>query len=92
MEFELLHEKSCISEFDCGVTELNSYLSDLALLFQRQRFGITITFFENEENKRVIGFYTLCPACVQQDSLPQKFLTGPKPNPNTWFPYLPLSC
>ena len=82
LEFGLLNEESCISEFDCGEIELNSFLKDLALLFQRRCFGVTVIFFEKEDpSKRVIGFYTLCPACIQQDSLPKKFLTGPKPNP-----------
>lgn len=86
MEFALLHEKSFIDEFDCGVTQLNTYLKELALLFQRRRFGVTITFFNKEDpDKRVIGFYTLCPACIQQDSLSEKFLTGPKPNPIPGF-------
>jgi GNAT superfamily N-acetyltransferase len=82
LEFGLLTEESCVSEFHCGEIELNSYLKDLALLFQRRRFGVTMTFFDNKDpQKKVIGFYTLCPACVQQNSLPKKFLTGPKPNP-----------
>ncbi len=82
LEFALLNEGSCIQGFDCGEAELNSYLTDLALLFQRRRFGVTVTFFEKSDpDKKVIGFYTLCPACIQQDSLPEKLLTGPKPNP-----------
>lgn len=82
LEFGLLEEESFRQEFDCGEIELNSYLRDSALLFQRRRFGVTITFFEKgDPNKKVIGFYTLCPASIQQNSLPEKFLTGPKPNP-----------
>lgn len=80
LEFELLNEKSEIHDFDCGEPELNTYLKNTALLFQQRRFGVTITF-SKENSKKVIGFYTLCPACIQQDKLPEKFLTGPKPNP-----------
>jgi GNAT superfamily N-acetyltransferase len=80
--FELLNEESIIHDFDCGEAELNSYLKDLALLFQRRRFGVTIIFFEKgNADKKVIGFSTICPACIQLDSLPEKFLKGPKPNP-----------
>lgn len=80
--FEILDEKSFIHEFDCGEIELNSYLKELALLFQRRRFGVTMIFFNKKDpDKKVIGFYTLCPACIQLESLPEKFLSGPKPNP-----------
>lgn len=82
LEFESLDETSSIQDFDCGEVELNSYLKNLALLFQRRHFGVTITFFDKKDSdKKVIGFYTLCPASIQQDSLPKKLLTGPKPNP-----------
>lgn len=82
LDFELLNENSCIQTFDCGEIQLNSYLRDLALLFQNRHFGVTVTFFEkNDQDKKIIGFYTLCPACIQLDLLPKKILTGPKPNP-----------
>ena len=29
----------------------------------------------------MIGYYTLCPACIERKDLPEKFLTGPRPNP-----------
>ncbi len=82
LEFALLDEESNIQSFDCGEDQLNYYLTDLALLFQRRRFGVTIIMFDkNDSKKKVMGFYTLCPASVQLDSLPEKFLKGPKPNP-----------
>jgi len=82
LDFELLHEKSLIESFDCGELELNSFLQDKARLFQQRNFGVTVTFFEkNNPIKRVIAFYTLCPASILQNLLPEKFLTGPKPNP-----------
>jgi GNAT superfamily N-acetyltransferase len=82
LEFSLLNEGSNLNAFDCGEEELNTFLKDLALLFQRRCFGVTVTFFEKEDPiKRVLGFYTLCPASIQKDLLPEKFLTGPKPNP-----------
>lgn len=28
----------------------------------------------------MLGFYTICPASVQKESIPEKFLKGPKPN------------
>lgn len=86
LDFELLDEFSCINEFDCGEDDLNYYLKDLALLFQKRCFGVTVTFFEKEDStKRVIGFYTLCPASIQREILPKKLFTGPRPNPIPGF-------
>lgn len=86
LDCSLLDEYSSIHEFDCGENELNYYLKDLALLFQKRRFGITMIFFEKEDpSKKVVGFYTLCPASIQQDLLPPKLLTGPRPNPIPGF-------
>lgn len=45
LEFELLNKESCIHQFDCGRLELNNSLKDLALLFQRRSFGVTVVFF-----------------------------------------------
>lgn len=82
LEFVLLDESSNTQHFDCGNDQLNDYLRDTALLFQRRRFGVTVVMFDkNTPKNKVIGFYTLCPASVQLQSLPEKFLKGPKPNP-----------
>ncbi len=82
LDASLINEESCIQQFDCGELELNSFLKNTALLFQRRHFGVTVTFVNKDDpSKRVIGFYTLCPACIQSHLLSKKFLTGPKPNP-----------
>lgn len=45
-------------------------------------FGVTIVCTKTEDKeKKVIGFYTLCPTSVERDHLPKKLFTGPRPNP-----------
>ena len=79
LHFALLNETLDVKEFDCKEEELNLFLKNLALLFQRRHFGVTVIC--SDEAGAIIGFYTLCPACIQKEILPEKFLTGPKPNP-----------
>jgi GNAT superfamily N-acetyltransferase len=82
MQFSLLNEIDEISEFDSGEEELNAFLKNLALLYQRRHFGITVLCTLSKKAKtEIIGYYTLCPASIQREILPEKFLTGPKPNP-----------
>lgn len=86
LDFSVLKETSNIKDFDCNQIELNSFLKDFSLLFQRRRFGITVVFFdENDSKKKVLGFYTICPASIQLSELPTKLITGPKPNPIPGF-------
>lgn len=79
ISFKLLSELTHVQEFDCGNEELNLFLTKLALLFQRRHFGVTVIGSDNEG--KVIGYYTLCPACIQRQDLPEKTFTGPRPNP-----------
>lgn len=82
LDFSILDEKTPIHEFDCGEAELNYFLKNLALLYQNRRFGVTMVFSCREDkSKTVIAYYTLCPASIQIEDLPEKFLSGPKPNP-----------
>jgi GNAT superfamily N-acetyltransferase len=78
VNFSLLGEDSAVSSFDCGDEDLNLFLKNLAWLFQRRHFGITICA---KIDNVIVGYYTLCPACIQRDELPAKALTGPRPNP-----------
>lgn len=83
--FELLKEGTITSNFDCGEPELNSFLANFALLFQKRYFGVTIICFEDTSKNKIVGYYTLCPASVQRDSLSEKIFTGPRPNPIPGF-------
>lgn len=86
LNFSLLTDSSYIGDFDCGEEDLNFYLKNVALLFQRRRFGVTVAFFKaTDPKKKIVGYYTLCPASIQRDFIPQKVITGPKPNPIPGF-------
>lgn len=51
-------------------------------MYQSRRFGFTILCHQTEDpDQRVIGYYTISPAQVFRNELPEKFITGPKPNP-----------
>ena len=82
LDFYLLDEKLDVSEFDCNDTDLNSFVKNLALLFQQRHFGVTIIC---SEAKDLIGFYTLCPASILRGALQEKMITGPRPNPIPGF-------
>ncbi len=79
LRFTLLDETACINGFDCGDDDLNAFIKNLALLFQHRHFGVTVVCTDSAG--KMVGYYTLCPACIQRDNLPKKTLTGPRPNP-----------
>lgn len=86
LDFSILDQHSNIHEFDCGESELNDFLKSFALLFQNRRFGVTMVFFcREDDSKKVVAYYTLCPTSIQRADLPEKFLTGPRPNPIPGF-------
>jgi GNAT superfamily N-acetyltransferase len=82
LDFTLLNEKIDVDGFDCNDGDLNSFLKNLALLFQHRHFGVTVVC---SKAKSLIGYYTLCPASVQRGDLPEKMITGPRPNPIPGF-------
>lgn len=79
LQFTLINEAVDFCEFNCGEEELDLFLKNLALLFQQRHFGVTVVC--SDTNGKLVGYYTLCPACIQRESLPKKMLTGPRPNP-----------
>lgn len=83
--FELLQEGTHTGDFDCGEVELNHFLVHLALLFQKRHFGVTILCFADESKQTLLGYYTLCPASVQRETLSDKHFSGPRPNPIPGF-------
>lgn len=84
IHFALLDESTNVDEFDCKDENLNLFLKNLALLFQKRHFGVTI-IGKDAITAKLIGFYTLCPASIQREVLPDKFLSGPRPNPIPGF-------
>lgn len=80
--FSTVHDELNTHDFDCGDVELNFYLKELSIIYQKRHFGATVVFFEkNDIQKKVIGYYTICPASIHRELLPSKMLTGPRPNP-----------
>lgn len=83
---------SKIDEFDCGENDLNVFFKNLAFLFQQRHFGGTFVCHEDKNPKeKIIGYYTLCPASIQREVLPERLITGPKPNPIPGFRFCRLA-
>lgn len=70
--FSSITESEDFTEFDCGNTELNVYLHQLALHNHQRRLGAT-TLLRSSENRSLIGFYTLCLCHIEKTNLPRKF-------------------
>lgn len=82
LEFNALSSSSNIASFDCGVDELNDFLQRLSWVYQSRRFGFTILCHQHkDQDQRVIGYYTIAPAQVLRSELPEKFISGSRPNP-----------
>lgn len=65
-------------DFDCGVTELNSYL--LKYSGQHERKGIGRTYVATEESEtRVLGYYTISSSGVAFDVVPENLPRHPVP-------------
>lgn len=80
--FSRLTDISDTDDFDCQEEELNAFLKNMALLFQKRHFAVTMLSYLSEEcSGKVVGYYTVCPASVTLEELPEKYFTGPKPNP-----------
>lgn len=78
--FGLINKSLPISAFDCDEPELNVFFKNSAILFQERHFGVTVVCSDTTSGV-IIGYYTLCPACIQRSLLPEKLITGPRPNP-----------
>lgn len=86
LEFSIINEKYLLHDFDCGNEELNRFLAEYSLIYQKRHFGVTILLLDNSSNNPcIIGYYTLCPAATRKDELPDTFFKGPRPNPIPGF-------
>lgn len=61
---ERLSSSHDVSNFDCGVTSLNNFLVNDALIHQRQRISFTTVYLYNNE---IIGYLTLANDSVNLD-------------------------
>ena len=62
------HKKSALKKFDCGVVELNEYLSRYAL--KNDALGIGKTFAASDDDGSVVGYFTLSTAQVAFEEIP----------------------
>lgn len=82
LHFARLTEMSYTDDFDCQDEELNTFLKHTAPLFQKRHFAVTMLCYIGEGcSEKLIGYYTLCPASISLETLPENYLKGPKPNP-----------
>lgn len=62
------YPKSALKRFDCGVTELNEYLSRYAL--KNDALGMGKTFIASDAEGSVAGYFTLSTAQVAFEEIP----------------------
>jgi predicted GNAT family N-acyltransferase len=65
-------------DFDCGVEELNSYLQRYSGQHERKGIGRTYVARKNEE-RRVLGYYTISSSAVAFDVVPENLPRHPVP-------------
>jgi ribosomal protein S18 acetylase RimI-like enzyme len=58
------------SQFDCGVSVLNDYLSKYASQDVKRKAAAVFVLVERTSPQRIIGFYTLCATSVELSALP----------------------
>src|SRR5688572_8162458 len=69
----LLTKSHEISGFDCGKTALNEYLTKYALLNQASGGARTYVL---TRGIRVIGYYSLAPASIEPEDVPDRVMKG----------------
>ena len=62
--------------FDCGDVALNSFLSRHARKSHVQGGAKTFLAVENAGNRRILGFYSICPASIAFDRTPELVKRG----------------
>lgn len=73
LTFELLAEKHSRVNFDCGEEALNLYLRNFARQDMRRELARTF-IIRQEEDDKVLGYYTLCSGALDVSELPDNLL------------------
>ncbi len=63
---KLLEESDNVSQFSCGVTEIDTFIHEEALSFQNERLGVSYLFFYQDN---LIGFVTLSMADLKKERM-----------------------
>lgn len=69
--------------FDCGDENLNQYFRRTAHGNHKKRNSVTFVAVDPEDENRVLGYFTLCPAQIDYDDAPDEL--------KAQFPRFPLS-
>lgn len=67
------HQKSILKSFDCGINELNEFLSRYAL--KNDTLGIGKTFIAFDDKDKIVGYFTLSAAQVAFENIDEKYQT-----------------
>jgi GNAT superfamily N-acetyltransferase len=65
-----LSETHQLSEFDCGKSELNTFLTERAMANHVE--GYSRTYVIADEEYRVVGYYSICTATIGRSFMPRK--------------------
>lgn len=75
--------------FDCGEQSLNNYIQNYARNNSKEDISQTHILFD-DENKKIISYFSTCNYSVQKESLASKFGVPVKQIPATLIGRLPL--
>ena len=77
IHFRKLEVSDRTDDFDCGNASLNEYLRRYAAKNQRRMFGVTyVAVGCQEEDCRVVGYFTLANTSIPRQGLPEELLKG----------------
>lgn len=62
--------------FDCGDAQLNEFLRRYARQSHEQQASKTFCAIDDEHPDRILGFYTIAPASIRHDSVPEVMTKG----------------
>ncbi|UTC74924.1 GNAT family N-acetyltransferase [Treponema sp. OMZ 792] len=66
-----IQQKSLLKKFDCGIEQLNEFLSRYAI--KNEELGIGRTFVALNANNRILGYFTLATAQVAYQEIPDEY-------------------
>ena len=69
-----IKSKSSLKKFDCGIKELNMFLYGYAK--KNDDLGLGKTFIALDENKNILGYFTLSTAQIAYEELPTSYKTN----------------
>lgn len=72
-KLELLHREHDRTAFDCGESELNTYLQKFANQHAKHRLSRTYVMVSTESPNNILGFYTLSTGSITHGSLPPEW-------------------